>query len=57
MSLAKQFTPILAAKINFVTVSLEDAINKKIREVMEVPADGQVSITFKKGGIGVYDVR
>lgn len=35
----------------------EDAINKKIREVMEVPADGQVSITFKKVGIGVYDVR
>lgn len=35
----------------------EDAINKKIREVMEVPAEGQVSITFKKDGVGVYDVR
>ena len=33
----------------------ENAINRKIREVMEVPAEGQVSITFKKNG--VYGVR
>lgn len=33
----------------------ENAINKKIREVMEVPAEGQVSITFKKDG--VYGVK
>lgn len=33
----------------------ENAINKRIREVMEVPAEGQVSITFKKDG--VYGVR
>ncbi|HHN9152361.1 TPA: hypothetical protein ACP7Q6_004234 [Escherichia coli] len=32
----------------FVSAS-ENAINQKIREVMEVPAEGQVSITFKKG--------
>ncbi|ECI5749101.1 hypothetical protein D5P88_24460 [Salmonella enterica subsp. enterica] len=38
----------------FVSAS-EDAINKKIREVMEVPAEGQVSVTFKKDG--VYCVR
>lgn len=29
----------------------ENAINKKIREVMEVPAEGQVSITFKRDGL------
>ncbi|EDC3150157.1 hypothetical protein KGN64_003238 [Salmonella enterica] len=34
----------------FVSVS-ENAINKKIREVMEVPAEGQVSITFKRDGL------
>ncbi|KAA6093900.1 hypothetical protein [Pantoea sp. B_9] len=33
----------------------ESAINKKIREVMEVPAEGQVSIIFKKDG--TYGVR
>ncbi|EKQ8286760.1 hypothetical protein P6Y92_004792 [Salmonella enterica] len=33
----------------------ENAINKKIREVMEVPVEGQVSITFKKDG--VYGVK
>ncbi|EKN4845364.1 hypothetical protein ABHY64_004359 [Yersinia enterocolitica] len=33
----------------------ENAINKKIREVMEVPAEGQVSITFTKDG--AYCVR
>nr|WP_241390895.1 hypothetical protein [Serratia proteamaculans]ULG18482.1 hypothetical protein Man4p2_00012 [Serratia proteamaculans] len=33
----------------------ENAINKKIRQVMEVPAEGQVSVTFKKDG--VYCVR
>jgi hypothetical protein len=38
----------------FVSAS-ERAINKKIREVMEVPAEGQVSVTFKKDG--VYCVR
>ncbi|NWA64093.1 hypothetical protein HX773_24655 [Pantoea sp. B9002] len=34
----------------FVSAS-ENAINKKIREVMEVPAEGQVSITFKRDGL------
>ncbi|MDI9095022.1 hypothetical protein AB7321_20735 [Providencia rettgeri] len=34
----------------FVSVS-ENAINKKIREVMEVPAEGPVSITFKRDGL------
>ncbi|MCS6721222.1 hypothetical protein NOM68_06555 [Proteus mirabilis] len=33
----------------FVSAS-ENAINKKVREVMEVPTEGQVSITFIKGG-------
>ncbi|NIG88278.1 MAG: hypothetical protein G5703_08895 [Serratia symbiotica] len=33
----------------------ENAIDKKIREVMKVPAEGQVSITFKKDS--VYGVR
>ncbi|ENU7100583.1 hypothetical protein ACFICF_004528 [Salmonella enterica] len=33
----------------FVSAS-ENAINKKIREVMEVPAEGQVSVTFNKDG-------
>lgn len=32
----------------FVSAS-EKAINKKIRELMEVPAEGHVSVTFKKG--------
>ncbi|EGS4262587.1 hypothetical protein P0664_004767 [Salmonella enterica] len=32
----------------FVSAS-ENAINRKIREVMEVPTEGKVSVTFKKG--------
>lgn len=38
----------------FVSAS-ENGINKKIREVMEVPAEGQVSVIFKKDG--TYCVR
>ncbi|EQO56125.1 hypothetical protein G718_04946 [Escherichia coli HVH 43 (4-2173468)] len=34
----------------FVSAS-EDAINKKIREVMEVPAEGQVSVILNKDGV------
>lgn len=34
----------------FVSAS-EIAINKKIREVMEVPTEGQVSVSFKKDGV------
>lgn len=39
---------------DFVSAS-ENGINKKIREVMEVPAEGQVSVIFKKDG--TYCVR
>lgn len=38
----------------FVSAS-ENGINKKIREVMEVPAEGRVSVIFKKDG--TYCVR
>lgn len=48
LSILIQGTPVFVS-------ATENAINKKIREVMEVPAEGQVSITFKKDG--VYSVR
>ncbi|EIB3086664.1 hypothetical protein ACM3MO_004946 [Escherichia coli] len=50
------FLTIIASTLSFfikgtpVYVSAsENSINKKIREVMEVPAEGPVSVTFKKG--------
>ncbi|ECC1675615.1 hypothetical protein FNX24_21680 [Salmonella enterica] len=47
LSILIQGTPVFVS-------ATENAINKKIREVMEVPAEGQVSITFEKdGGYGV----
>ncbi len=46
---------IVAKGIPIFVSATEIAINKKIREVMEVPTEGQVSITFKKDG--VYSVR
>ncbi|EFJ5374110.1 hypothetical protein AFM41_004430 [Escherichia coli] len=46
---------IAAKGIPIFVSATEIAINKKIREVMEVPTEGQVSITFKKDG--VYSVR
>lgn len=53
-TIAGTLSIILKGTPAYVTAT-ENAINKKIREVMEVPAEGQVSITFKKDG--VYGVR
>lgn len=46
--IAFALSPFIKGAPIFVSVS-ENAINQKIREVMEVPAEGKVSITFKKG--------
>lgn len=45
---------LLEGKPLFVSAT-ENAVNKKIRQVMEVPAEGLVSITLKKDG--VYSAR
>ncbi|EJF6879695.1 hypothetical protein M8213_002219 [Escherichia coli] len=52
------FVTVIACTLNLLIKGIpafvstaEITINKKIRELMEVPAEGQVSITFKRDGL------
>ncbi len=54
-AIAGMLSILLKGTPAYVTAT-EKAINKKIREVMEVPAEGKVSIIFIKKD-GVYGVR